>query len=107
MALKVYDVSLEMVRMLKPVVEVVGRRDRALADQMRRAASSVVLNIAEGTESLGGNQRSRYRTALGSAGETAAALDVAMAWDYVAKERAQVVQRKLTDVRKMLWSLAR
>ena len=107
MALQVYDVSIEMVRNLAPVVEMVGRRDRALADQMRRAASSVPLNVAEGTESLGGNGRARFRTAMGSAAEVGAALDVATAWGYVPRDRAVEVKARLERVRRMLWPLSR
>ena len=56
---------------------------RPLARQLRRAASSVVLNIAEGSGSSGGNRTARYRTALGSARETLACLRVAEACGYV------------------------
>ena len=107
MALKVYDVSVEMIRELRPVVEQVARRDRSLADQMRRAASSVVLNTAEATDSVGGNQRSRFRTALGSASETRAALDVAMAWGYVSVAQGEPLKERVGRIRRMLWPLAR
>ena len=107
MALQVYDVSVEMVRELRPLVEAVARRDRSLADQLRRAASSVVLNVAEGTDSLGGNQRSRFRTALGSASETRAALDVAVAWGYVSALDGERLSARLGRIRRMLWPLAR
>jgi four helix bundle protein len=50
---------------------------------MRRAASSVVLNIAEGSGSSGGTRRERYRNALGSAREVVACIEVARAWQYV------------------------
>jgi four helix bundle protein len=53
-----------------------------LARQMRRAASSVVLNIAEGSGSSGGTRRERYRNALGSAREVVACIEVARAWQY-------------------------
>jgi four helix bundle protein len=49
---------------------------------MRRAASSVVLNIAEGSGSSGGTRRERYRNALGSAREVVACIEVARAWQY-------------------------
>ena len=52
---------------------------------MRRAATSIALNVAEGMYSRGGNQPARYHTALGSARETMACLEVAAALGYVAK----------------------
>ncbi len=38
----VYDAALEVVSALRPVLEQLKMQDRALADQLRRAASSVV-----------------------------------------------------------------
>ena len=77
-----YQVSLELVRALTPVIRRIERCDKDLARQLRRAASSVVLNLAEGSHSDGGNRRARYFTAAGSAKETQAALHVAVAWGY-------------------------
>ena len=85
--LLVLDVALSAVRALRPVVADVARHDRSLADQMRRAASSIVLNVAEGARSQGGLERSRFFTAAGSASETRAALALAVAWGYVTSER--------------------
>ena len=105
MALKVYELSLEMIREVRPLVEKVATRDRALADQMRRAASSVPLNVAEASQSQGGNTTARYKTAAGSAAEVTAALEVALAWHYIAHAQAQLVLATLDRVRAMLWRL--
>jgi len=107
MALQVYRVSLEMIVGVRPLLDVIARRDAGLADQMKRAASSVALNIAEGGESLGGNQRARFRTAMGSAAEVGAALDVAEAWGYLGAQQARPVRELLGRVRAMLSRLAR
>ncbi|MFK8004446.1 MAG: four helix bundle protein, partial [Polyangiales bacterium] len=37
-----------LISALAPVVSAVGRHDRALRDQLRRAGSSIPLNLAEG-----------------------------------------------------------
>jgi four helix bundle protein len=58
------------------------RRDIDLARQLRRAASSVVLNLAEGSGSFGRIRTQRNRTALGSARETMSCLRVAEAFGY-------------------------
>jgi four helix bundle protein len=81
--LRIHDVMLEAIVTMRPVVGAVERCDRDLGSQLRRAASSVVLNVAEGSGSAGGNRLQRYRTALGSARETWACLQVAQAAGYV------------------------
>jgi four helix bundle protein len=81
--LRIYSTILEVLRALRPVVAAIEVHDRDLARQLRRAAASVALNMQEGSGSHGGTRRERYRNALGSARETGACLDVAMALGYV------------------------
>ncbi len=81
--LKIYPFIVESVAMLNPIVRRVAKQDPDLARQMRRAGSSIVLNTAEGVGVSGGNERLRFRTALGSNQEIRACLDVAEAWQYV------------------------
>ncbi len=75
--LRVYGDVLDGLVELRPVISEIERKDGDLARQMRRAVTSVPLNISEGAGSLKGNKRARYHTALGSARETVACLDVA------------------------------
>jgi len=91
--LKIYAVILELVRELKPVMLAIERNDSDLARQMRKASSSVVLNVAEGSRSLGGNKRVRYYSALGSAQETKACVDVAEVLGYVEPLDAAMLDR--------------
>jgi four helix bundle protein len=85
--LRIYDVALRVLEELRPVVRSIEMHDRDLGRQIRRAASSVVLNIAEGSGSSGGTRRERYRNALGSAREVVACIDVARAWNYADVDR--------------------
>ena len=81
--LRIYDDMLDAVRTMRPMLAAIDKRDPDLSRQLRRAASSVVLNLAEGSGSFGRIRTVRYRTALGSARETLACLRVAEAFGYV------------------------
>jgi four helix bundle protein len=81
--LRIHDDMLEAIAEMRPMIAAIERHDRDLGRQLRRAASSVVLNIAEGSGSSGGTRTERYRNALGSARETIACLRTAEAFGYV------------------------
>jgi four helix bundle protein len=85
MALRIYGVTIGLLRDLRPVMDRIGAKDANLGDQIRRAATSVPLNLHEGAYSQGRNERARWHTALGSAAEVRACLDVAEALGYVEK----------------------
>ena len=91
--LKIYDDMLEVLRAMRGTVGAIEKRDPDLARQLRRAASSVVLNVAEGSGSFGRMRTARYRTALGSARETLACLRVGEALGYVEATPASVTER--------------
>jgi four helix bundle protein len=81
--LRIYFTMLDVIRLLRPVVAAIERHDIPLAKQMRSAANSVLLNLAEGSGSHGGTRLARYRTSLGSARETWSCLDAGEGWGYV------------------------
>lgn len=80
-------------------------RDRSLADQITRAASSIVLNIGEAERSDPGNKRARFFTAAGSAGEALNAVKLAVKWGYVATPEGDCALALLDRVNAMLWRL--
>jgi four helix bundle protein len=81
--LRIYDDMLDVLRSMRGAIDAIEKRDADLARQLRRAASSVVLNMAEGSGSFGRVRTARYRTALGSARETLACLRVGEALGYI------------------------
>ncbi|MGD8860392.1 MAG: four helix bundle protein [Myxococcales bacterium] len=99
------QIALDVVQDLAPVLKRVRRQDQSLFDQARRAANSIVLNIAEAEGSVGGNARLRYGSAMGSARELSAALRLAVAWGYVAETSVEAPETKLDRVRRLLWGL--
>ena len=90
--LRIYPFIIETLRGVAPIVREIARHDVDLARQARRAASSIALNTAEAYGCSGGNERMRFRSALGSAHEVRACLDVAEALGYV-----EPVEEKLRD----------
>ena len=83
--------ALSVVEMARPLVETIQRKDRDLASQLRRAISSVVLNLAEGFGTAQGNSRLRFETARGSLNEAQAGIRVAVAWGYMSDASASPV----------------
>ena len=75
--LDVYQLGLDFVVVANDVVERMPRGRGHLADPLARASTSIVLNIAEGAGKFSkADKRRDYLSALGSATECAAILDV-------------------------------
>ena len=102
-AFHAYDAALGLVSALRPVLEQLKTQDRALADQLRRAASSVALNLAEGNRRAGQDRLQFFRIAAGSAAEVRAAMEVARAWGSLGASPTAEVE--LDRVLAMLWRL--
>ena len=105
MTLRIYDFVIETIRLLRPVVSDIAKHDRDLADQMRRALSSVALNLNEGAGTQRGNRRLRFENACGSAKESRGCYEVASAFGYVELDVALV--DRLDRIAATTWRLAR
>ena len=103
----VYDRARNVVRELVPLVYTIREYDKSLADQLKRAAQSVVLNIAEARGNDAGNARARFSTACGSAKEVRAALNVASDWGYIESRMATHLDERLDEVCAITWCLGR
>ena len=82
--LRIYSDVLEVVALLNPVIEVLDRKDPDLANQCRRARSSMPLNLREGSHGRGKSRSNRYSFVAGSADEIIAILDTGVACKYFA-----------------------
>jgi four helix bundle protein len=102
-----YDRALEALRLVRAPIAQVRRRSRSLADQIERAATSVLLNVAEGSERRGADRTHCYRIAAGSAAEVGAGLDAAVALGFVETADVAAAQDHFRQVVAMLRAITR
>lgn len=107
MTYRLEEMSLELIDALVPLMPRIKRHDKSLEDQLRRAASSIGLNLAEAAGSDPGNKRARLHTAAGSARETQHALRQAIAWRYVTEREAERALGLARRVVAILWRVTR
>lgn len=100
-----FEVALELITALKPLIAKIALHDRDLADQLRRAGSSGPLNINEGSRRVGRDRGHSYRIAAGSAAEVRAGLAVAQAWGYINVQDYQRPYKLADRLLAMLWRL--
>lgn len=106
--LDVYKVAREFSREASGIVADLPRGSSDLGDQLQRAATSIVLNIAEGAGEFSSKEKARfYRIASRSAAECAAALDLAKDLYGLDPARAQRTKALLQRAGAMLTKLAR
>jgi four helix bundle protein len=83
-------------------------RWRAVADQIRRAAPSIALNIAEGVSESSHREQSRFlRIARRSDAECDAAFHILLVAGVITTEDAESVEMTLNQIRAMLTGLIR
>jgi four helix bundle protein len=99
----VENITIELIQHLARIAPEIERRDRDLGSQLRRAATSISLNIAEGSRREGKDRIWHFRIAGGSAAETRMALRVAVAWGYVGTQ--PVADQLLDRIIAMCWRL--
>ena len=105
MVFEAEEVAVQLIEALRSIVPRIKARDRALADQLSRAASSVALNVGEGNYSDPGNRRARFFTAAGSANEARLALRVAVAWGICPAADAEAALALIKRILSMMWKL--
>lgn len=100
-----YENALDLIRALVPVVEQLKAYDANIADQVVRAATSITLNVSEGSKRSGKDRRRFYVMAQGSASEVRGALDTADAWGWrvETKSARALLDRELA----LLWGLCK
>ena len=106
--LDVYNLALDFVALADEVVGSIPRGRGPLADQLARASTSIVLNLAEGAGKFSKPDKRRYYViAAGSTTECAAILDACLRLNLVSGERHFVGKGMLERVFAMLVKLAK
>ena len=78
-------------------------KDYGLRDQIRRAAVSIMSNIAEGFERSGSAEFSQFLSiAKGSVGEVEAQLYVALDQQYINEEQFESIKNIATSTKKLI-----
>ncbi len=106
--LHVYGLAVDFVARANDLAQVLPRGRGYLADQLQRAASSIVLNIAEGAGKLSPDDKAAfYARARGSATESAAVLDLCARLNLLPAARCEEHKVLLDRVVGMLTKLIR
>jgi four helix bundle protein len=106
--LDVYQRTIEFLAIILPVIDDFPRGHAAVRDQLRRAALSIALNIAEGVGRTTATDTKRfYAIARGSATECGAVLDVGRLLRIVEADTAQKAKGLLERIVSMLTKMAR
>ena len=100
-----FEIAVELITQLRPLVALIAQQDRDLAEQIKRAGSSIPLNLAEGSRRVGRDRGHCFRIAAGSAAEVRAALAVAQGWGYVGADAGAQANALLDRVLAMSWRL--
>jgi four helix bundle protein len=107
MSFEAFDRTLDLVATLRPLLDVVATHDRDLEKQLRRAAASIGLNLAEGAERHAGDKRRLYTYAYGSAAEVLAGIRIALAFGYITDAAAKPALELADRVKAMTFRLSR
>jgi four helix bundle protein len=107
MAFDALEVSLQLVAALRAPLEKLRSHDPKLADEARRALTSVALNTGEGRERAGRDRLHCFRIAAGSLSEVRTAIRIALAWGYLDPKTLTHPQHLMDRLAAMLWKLVR
>ncbi len=104
--LKVYEFTLEVAKKVPDMLTGFPLGSAYLADQLKRAVSSILLNLAEGNGRRSLKERRRFfDIAIGSATESAAILDIVYAYEYISQEMHLELKDKLEQIVRILYKL--
>jgi four helix bundle protein len=101
------QITLDLIRSLRPIAATLHSRNPALEDQLVRAATSIALNLGEGIRRTGRDKKRAYRIAAAEAQEVKSALEVACAWGHLDDAALEPVRALADRVARITYGLAR
>jgi four helix bundle protein len=102
-----FSLSIEVIGLLRNLMPAIQKHDASLTKQLRTAASSISLNLAESRGRRGRDSQQFLRIAHGSTEESLACLFVAQAWGYVQDEQIASAVARLHHLSNMIISITR
>jgi len=106
--LDVYKIAFEFVMATESIINQLPKGRAYLIDQLQRAGSSVLLNIAEGAGEFSANEKIRfYRMARRSATECSGILDICKGLHFLEEESYLAIRSLLLRIVSMLTKLVR
>ena len=104
----VYKVSLDFLTLSEEIISQLIKHKGNISDQLHRAATSIILNIAEGAGEFAKVEKKRfYRMAKRSACECAAIMDICKNLDSISEENYQESKELLFRITSMLVKMAK
>ena len=100
--LVMYQKALQWLHRAKVYVDRIPRGFRKEADELMRASTSIVGNIAEGVGRRGNARANHDQISRGSTGECACCLDVCEVWGWASSQEVEADKTLLSELAKML-----
>jgi four helix bundle protein len=101
------EVGYELIRALRPIVAKLEKRDPDEAKQLRRAASSITRNLAEGNRRQGRDRRHLFNVAFGSLDEVYSSVRNGLAWGHLDDDEVTAALALVDRERAILRGLTR
>ncbi len=102
---KALEIAMRLIAAIRPIVEAVMPRDKDLAGQLKRSATSAAANTAEGGRRIGGDRNHAFTIASAEASEALVWSRIAVEWGYVPQSRLDAVAAIEDELQAVLYRL--
>ena len=101
------NLAFELAAALRQLLERIQQHDRDMAGQIRRAATSVVSCLSEGSQRIGKDRLHLFHISAGSAAEVKVQIQLAVTWGYVEAAHAAAAIALADRMVAITWRLTR